>query len=126
MENSDYSPSFKQADTYPAVKVSWSDAQTFCAWLTKKELAEGKIKAGQKYRLPTDTEWSVAVVEIGQRPIQRSLSAARVRSITGKIAGSFPSQSCQPRSSVRWASTRRVECVGRPCSSLWLNRLRLT
>jgi formylglycine-generating enzyme required for sulfatase activity len=24
-------------------------------------LAEGKIKAGQKYRLPTDAEWSVAV-----------------------------------------------------------------
>ena len=52
---------FKQADTHPVVKVSWNDAQAFCEWLTKKELAEGKIKAGQKYRLPTDAEWSVAV-----------------------------------------------------------------
>jgi len=52
---------FKQADTHPVVKVSWYDAQAFCAWLTKKEMAEGKIKAGQKYRLPTDAEWSVAV-----------------------------------------------------------------
>jgi formylglycine-generating enzyme required for sulfatase activity len=52
---------FKQEDTHPVVKVSWKDAQAFCAWLTKKELAEGKIKAGQKYRLPTDAEWSVSV-----------------------------------------------------------------
>jgi formylglycine-generating enzyme required for sulfatase activity len=54
-------PGFKQADTHPVVKVSWNDAQAFCEWLTKKERAEGKIKAGQKYRLPTDAEWSVAV-----------------------------------------------------------------
>jgi formylglycine-generating enzyme required for sulfatase activity len=52
---------FKQADTHPVVRVNWNDANAFCAWLTKKELAEGKIKAGQKYRLPTDAEWSVAV-----------------------------------------------------------------
>jgi formylglycine-generating enzyme required for sulfatase activity len=52
---------FKQADTHPVVNVNWEDANAFCAWLTKKELAEGKIKEGQKYRLPTDAEWSVAV-----------------------------------------------------------------
>jgi formylglycine-generating enzyme required for sulfatase activity len=52
---------FKQEDTHPVVNVSWEDANAFCAWLTKKELAAGKIKAGQKYRLPTDAEWSVAV-----------------------------------------------------------------
>jgi formylglycine-generating enzyme required for sulfatase activity len=55
------SPGFTQADTHPVAKVNWEDANAFCAWLTKKELAEGKIKAGQKYRLPTDAEWSVAV-----------------------------------------------------------------
>jgi formylglycine-generating enzyme required for sulfatase activity len=62
---------FKQADTHPVVKVSWNDANAFCEWLTKKELAEGKIKAGQKYRLPTDAEWSVAVglgKEVGDTP----------------------------------------------------------
>ncbi|MDC0050132.1 formylglycine-generating enzyme family protein [Verrucomicrobia bacterium] len=52
---------FKQEDTHPVVKVNWYDANAFCEWLTKKELAEGKIKAGQKYRLPMDAEWSVAV-----------------------------------------------------------------
>jgi hypothetical protein len=66
---------FKQADTHPVVKVSWNDANAFCAWLTKKELAEGKIKAGQKYRLPTDAEWSVAVglgKEKGNTPQEKS------------------------------------------------------
>ena len=54
------SSGLKQADTHPVVKVNWYDANAFCAWLTKKELAEGEIEAGQKYRLPTDAEWNVA------------------------------------------------------------------
>jgi formylglycine-generating enzyme required for sulfatase activity len=69
------SPDFKQEDTHPVVNVSWEDAQAFCEWLTKKELAEGKIKVGQKYRLPTDAEWSVAVglgKEKGNTPEEKS------------------------------------------------------
>jgi len=67
----DFGFGFKQADTHPVVNVNWNDAQAFCAWLTKKEMAAGKIKAGQKYRLPTDAEWSVAVglgKEVGDTP----------------------------------------------------------
>ena len=66
---------FKQADTHPVVRVNWDDANAFCEWLTKKELAEGKIKVGQKYRLPTDAEWSVAVglgKEKGNTPQEKS------------------------------------------------------
>jgi hypothetical protein len=53
--------SISQETTHPVVNVSWEDANAFCAWLTKKELAAGKITANQRYRLPTDVEWSVAV-----------------------------------------------------------------
>jgi formylglycine-generating enzyme required for sulfatase activity len=66
---------FKQTDTHPVVNVSWNAANAFCEWLTKKELAEGKIKVGQKYRLPTDAEWSVAVglgKEKGNTPEEKS------------------------------------------------------
>ena len=40
-------------EDHPVTRVSWEDAQKFCAWLSKKE--------GRAYRLPTDQEWSTAV-----------------------------------------------------------------
>jgi len=46
---------------HPVVAVAWDDAQGFCQWLTEKEIAEGKLPKGAKYRLPTDEEWSWAV-----------------------------------------------------------------
>ena len=73
-KNFDRELAFKQEDTHPVVNVIWNDAQAFCEWLTKKELAAGKIKAGQKYRLPTDAEWSVAVglgKELGNTPEEK-------------------------------------------------------
>ncbi len=42
-----------RAEDHPLMKVSWEDAQKFCAWLSKKE--------GKLYRLPTNQEWSIAV-----------------------------------------------------------------
>jgi serine/threonine protein kinase len=54
-------PGYIQGDTHPAGYVNWNDAQAFCAWLTRKELVAGKLKPGQRYRLPTDAEWSVAI-----------------------------------------------------------------
>jgi formylglycine-generating enzyme required for sulfatase activity len=52
---------FPQESDHPVVGVSWNDAIEFCAWLTGKERAEGKIDDKTVYRLPTDLEWSAAV-----------------------------------------------------------------
>ncbi|MFN0077074.1 MAG: formylglycine-generating enzyme family protein [Prosthecobacter sp.] len=40
-------------EQHPVMRVSWEDAQKFCAWLSQKE--------GKTYRLPTDEEWSTVV-----------------------------------------------------------------
>ena len=77
------SPSFKQEEDHPVVKVSWEDAQIFCRWLTAKERKEGKIGQNQQYRLPTDAEWSIAVglgEEKGITPAEKS----------GKVQGVYP------------------------------------
>ena len=42
------------------VCVSLTDAEAFAAWLTSEERAKGLIGPGDRYRLPTDAEWSAA------------------------------------------------------------------
>jgi formylglycine-generating enzyme required for sulfatase activity len=67
-------PDFDQTPDHPVVKVSWNDAEAFCRWLTEKERAEGMLEDGQHYRLPADTEWSMAVGlpdEHGNTPEER-------------------------------------------------------
>jgi formylglycine-generating enzyme required for sulfatase activity len=54
-------PAFDQGREHPAVNVNWEDAQAFCRWLTAKERQEGRLTEQQRYRLPTDEEWSLAV-----------------------------------------------------------------
>jgi serine/threonine protein kinase len=68
-------PGFVQTQDDPVVGVSWEDAGQFCDWLTRKERAEGTLSAFQRYRLPTDAEWSFAVGltrEAGGSPEERS------------------------------------------------------
>jgi formylglycine-generating enzyme required for sulfatase activity len=40
---------WEQTEEYPVVNVAWTDAQSFCEWLGKKQ--------GKKFRLPTEAEW---------------------------------------------------------------------
>jgi formylglycine-generating enzyme required for sulfatase activity len=76
-------PDFHQTPTDPAVKVSWFDAVAFCKWLTEKEHDENLIEDREAYRMPTDSEWSMAVGlmnESGPTPEARD----------GKIKNEFP------------------------------------
>ncbi|MEO8353651.1 MAG: SUMF1/EgtB/PvdO family nonheme iron enzyme, partial [Chthoniobacteraceae bacterium] len=52
---------------HPAVNVSFLDATLFCEWLTTIEESTGKLTAGQRYRLPTDEEWSAAAGVVGEK-----------------------------------------------------------
>lgn len=47
---------YHESPDYPAVNVSFADAQAFCTWLNEKRKIEG-----WRYQLPTDHEWSCAV-----------------------------------------------------------------
>src|ERR1700751_2773294 len=76
-------PGFDQGPTHPVVGVNWVDAEAFCSWLTKREHANKVLFAELHYRLPTDTEWSVAVGldhEDGTTPREKS----------GNITGIYP------------------------------------
>jgi hypothetical protein len=74
-----------QAETHPAVNVSWDDANAFCDWLTERERKMGKLAAGEGYRLPTDHEWSCAV-GIGGREDPAKTPADK----SGQISGVYP------------------------------------
>ena len=61
VDNSWQHVNFTQGDDHPVVRVSWEDAQAFCAWLTQKERREGRLSEQQSYRLPREVEWNRAV-----------------------------------------------------------------
>jgi formylglycine-generating enzyme required for sulfatase activity len=54
-------PSYVTGDTNrPVENVSWYDATNYCAKLTVRERAAGRLPAGWEYRLPTEAQWEYA------------------------------------------------------------------
>ena len=61
METPEFDGVYIQSSREPAVNVSWHDAVAFCEWLTRHERERGVLNTRQRYRLPTDFEWSMAI-----------------------------------------------------------------
>ncbi len=74
-------PDFPQKDDHPVVEVKWADAEAFCIWLTAKEQAEGILGSNQKYRLPSDHEWSCAVGIAEKEDAEMSPSLKKFRNM---------------------------------------------
>ena len=96
-------PSFAQTADHPAVQVSWHDARAFCQWLTERERKDGRLKAGEVYRLPTDREWSAMAhltTEDGADPQERNLKQVMVypwgeERLIPEGAGNYPDLTAQ-------------------------------
>ena len=84
--------------TLPVEMVSWNDAVSYCAKLTARELAAGRIVAGQAYRLPTEAEWEYAARagttrayagELGSMGWYNVNSGSKTHAVKGKQANGW-------------------------------------
>ncbi|MCA3010326.1 MAG: SUMF1/EgtB/PvdO family nonheme iron enzyme [Phycisphaerales bacterium] len=50
-------PAYPNSGSLPVENVTWYDAMAYCAALTAREDALGRVPSGYMYRLPTEAEW---------------------------------------------------------------------
>ena len=91
-------PSGFKGSSLPVEQVSWDDAVSYCARLTVRELAAGRIEAGQAYRLPTEAEWEYAARagttgayagELGSMGWYEDNSGTKTHAVKGKQANGW-------------------------------------
>lgn len=63
---------FRQEIGHPAIVKDWDAMQDFCIWLTEKDREAGRIGVSDRYRLPSDHEWSCAVGLGGREDAQKA------------------------------------------------------
>ncbi|MFM8471631.1 MAG: SUMF1/EgtB/PvdO family nonheme iron enzyme, partial [Limisphaerales bacterium] len=81
-------PAGPQGPTHPAVNVTLQAAMDFCAWLTAQEQLQGRLTTSQRYRLPTDAEWSAAAglaLESGATPAKRAENSPKDQGPWGRF-----------------------------------------
>ena len=74
-----------QDGAHPVINVTRADALAFCRWLTEKERQERYLDSRYEYRLPTDSEWSLAA---GAPNIDPQLRTPADRHL--KVTGVYP------------------------------------
>ena len=72
-------PGFPITPDHPACFANVRESQRYCLWLTWKEINEGRLKQGQRYRLPTDAEWLFACGGENATPRLGNLAGAEAR-----------------------------------------------
>ena len=73
-------PGFAQEGNHPAAGMTAAQAESFCQWLTAREQDQGLLLPSQRYRLPTDAEWTVmagGTNERGEHPAARAAAGGR-------------------------------------------------
>lgn len=76
-------PQQTKGAAFPVIGMERDEARAFCEWLTKKERDLKLIEKNDRYRLPTDEEWSRAAglpPERGKDPAERN----------GRVRGIYP------------------------------------
>jgi serine/threonine protein kinase len=113
-------PDFHQTPSDPVVKVSWFDAMAFCKWLTEKERNENLLGNEQAYRLPTDTEWSMAVGLVNE-------SGTTPEARDGKIKNEYPwgKQWPPPNGAGNYAVTQKRRGATMPVATFKANSIGL-